>query len=259
MLSISDHAVAILNTADPWKKAELTRVAVAAAPSLTTGAAQPPDRPARPERPDLRRPGDMPKRSTGPKGKIALVHALAHIELNAVDLAWDIIARFADNQIPRAFVDDWVTVASEEAEHFLALDRRLTELGGAYGDLPAHDGLWKAAQATAHDVLARLAIIPLTLEARGLDTTPATCERLRSNGDAATAEILDVIYRDEIKHLTIGIRWFELLCAERRLEPTATYRDLVARNFTGTLKGPFNRPARAEAGMTTAYLPSDPG
>lgn len=200
----------------------------------------------------------MPKRSTGPKGKIALVHALAHIELNAVDLAWDIIARFSsDADLPRAFIDDWVTVAGEEAEHFLALDRRLNALGATYGDLPAHDGLWKAAQSTAHDVLARLAIVPLTLEARGLDTTPATCERLRSNGDEPTAEILDTIYRDEIKHLAIGIRWFEHVCARRGIEPACTYRDLLAQNFTGVLKGPFNRQARAAAGMTAAYLPPD--
>ncbi|MBM3515582.1 MAG: ferritin-like domain-containing protein [Alphaproteobacteria bacterium] len=256
MPSISDRAVAILNTADPWAKAAMTREAVAAAAALEVGSATPPDRPARPDRPELRRPGDMPKRSTGPKGKIALVHALVHIELNAVDLAWDIIARFGQ-ALPRAFVDDWVTVADEEAEHFLALDRRLKELGAAYGELPAHDGLWQAAQTTAHDILARLAIVPLTLEARGLDTTPATCNRLRGNGDETTADILDVIYREEIKHLAVGICWFEHICADRGLDAPATYRDLLDKNFTGTLKGPFNRPARDKAGMTAAYLPAD--
>lgn len=254
MESVAAWAVDILNTADPWEKSAKTATAVAAAATLPTGVCAPPDRPARPDRPELRRPGDMPKRSTGPKGKIALVHALAHVELNAVDLAWDIIARYADAAMPRAFVDDWLGVAGEEAEHFLALDRRLNELGAKYGDLPAHDGLWLAAMATSTDVLARLAVVPLTLEARGLDVTPMTSAKLRSAEDEETARILDVIYTDEIKHLAVGMRWFTRFCAERALEPVTAYHALLKRHHKGGLKAPFNYPARAEAGMTAAYM-----
>jgi uncharacterized ferritin-like protein (DUF455 family) len=258
METVAGLAGKILATADPWEKAALTATAARAANVLPTGHAPPNDRPARPARPELRRPGDMAKRSTGPKGKVALVHALAHIELNAIDLAWDIIVRFANDTMPRAFVDEWVTVAAEEAEHFLALDRRLNELGARYGDLPAHDGLWQSAQGTAHDVLARLAVVPMTLEARGLDVTPSTCARLRDTGDESTARILDVIYADEIKHLAVGVRWFNHFCAERDLNPPDTFRDLVAKFHNGILKGPFNRAARAQAGMTAEYLPVEP-
>lgn len=196
----------------------------------------------------------MPKRSTGPKGRVALVHALAHIELNAVDLAWDIIARFASTDLPRAFFDDWVNVAQEEAEHYRELARRLTELGISYGDLPAHDGLWEAATLTADDLLARLALIPMTLEARGLDTTPMTCVKLRGNNDEATALILDRIYTDEIKHLEVGVRWFEFECLRRGLAPPAHYKALLNARFTGTLKPPFNMEARNQAGMGQNYL-----
>jgi uncharacterized ferritin-like protein (DUF455 family) len=196
----------------------------------------------------------MPKRSTGPKGRVALVHALAHIELNAIDLAWDIIARFADQNLPRAFHDDWVTVAVEEAEHYRDLAARLVEFGIRYGDMPAHDGLWESADLTADDLLARLAIIPLTHEARGLDTTPMTCVKLRGNNDEATAAILDRTFSDEINHLRIGIRWFEFECARRKLEPTTHYKALLDARFTGTLKPPFNMDARAQAGMTELYL-----
>jgi uncharacterized ferritin-like protein (DUF455 family) len=257
--SVSALAVEILTTADPWDKCAKTERASRAAVDRPTGRAAPPERPARPARPELRRPGDMPKRSTGPKGKIALIHALAHIELNAVDLAWDIIARFATGDLPRAFVDDWVRVAAEEARHFLALESRLQQLGARYGNLPAHDGLWLSAMVTADDLAARLAVVPLTLEARGLDTTPATCARLRGNGDEATAAILDEIYADEIKHLAVGMRWFDHLCRDRGIDPATSYRDLLARYHTGRLKGPFNRAARAAAGMPADFLVAEAG
>lgn len=196
----------------------------------------------------------MPKRSTGPKGRVALVHALAHIELNAVDLAWDIIARFAGADLPRKFFGDWVDVAEEEAEHYRDLAQRLTGLGISYGDLPAHDGLWEAATLTADDLLARLALIPMTLEARGLDTTPMTCVKLRGNNDEATALILDRIYTDEIKHLEIGVRWFEFECARQGHSPHTHYKALVDARFTGTLKPPFNMEARNMARMGQVYL-----
>jgi uncharacterized ferritin-like protein (DUF455 family) len=219
------------------------------------GDAQAPERPARPARPELKRPRDMPKRRAAgtPASRIALLHALAHIELNAVDLAWDVVARFASPEMPRRFYDDWVSVGDDEARHFLLLEQRLNALGAAYGDLPAHDGLWQAALETRHDLLARLAIVPLVLEARGLDVTPAMIARFDSLADSASGDVLRVIYRDEIGHVAIGRRWFEWLCARRALEPVETWRHLVRRHFKGTLKPPFNDEARAEAGFARRY------
>jgi uncharacterized ferritin-like protein (DUF455 family) len=200
----------------------------------------------------------MPRRKLGkdPAGRIALLHALAHIELNAIDLAWDIIARFPAEAMPRAFFDDWVSVADEEAKHFALLAARLAELGASYGDLPAHDGLWQAAMDTADDLLARLAVVPLVLEARGLDVTPAMIKRLEAVGDQASAALLQVIYRDEIGHVAIGKRWFDFLAERRGLEPKAAWQDLVRQRFKGRMKGPFNDEARAAAGFpATFYRP----
>jgi uncharacterized ferritin-like protein (DUF455 family) len=173
--------------------------------------------------------------------------------LNAIDLAWDILARFGDPVLPREFCDDWVGVAAEEAEHFALLAGRLAALGAAYGDLPAHDGLWEAAAATAHDLIARLAVVPLVLEARGLDVTPEMTLRLERAGDSDSAAILARIYQDEIGHVAVGVRWFELLCRERGLDPETTFHDRVRRHFTGALKPPFNRDARDRAGFPAAY------
>jgi uncharacterized ferritin-like protein (DUF455 family) len=195
----------------------------------------------------------MPRRSYGPKGRIALVHALAHIELNAVDLAWDIIARFTGADLPRRFYDDWVDIAVEEAEHYTALTGRLSHWGAAYGDHPAHGGLWEAAVLTADDLPARLALIPMTLEARGIDTTPAAVKGFGPS-DPETAAVLERIYRDEIKHLAVGVRWFEFLCERAQREPRRAYADILRERFTGRLKPPFNLPARAEAGMDESYL-----
>ena len=215
----------------------------------------PPVRPARLARPVLLPPRDMPKRRNfgSVAGRLALLHALAHIELNAIDLAWDIVARFAGVDLPRKFVDDWVGVAAEEAEHFALLAGRLQSLASFYGALPAHDGLWEAAAATAHDLLARLAIVPLVLEARGLDVTPEMMLRLQRAGDRESAAVLERIYHDEIGHVAVGVRWFDALCRVRGLEPATTYRDLVGRYFTGMLKPPFNREARDSAGFPAAY------
>ncbi len=184
-------------------------------------------------------------------GRIALLHALAHIELNAIDLAWDIVARFSG--LPRAFYGDWAEVAAEEAEHFALLAARLKALGGAYGDLPAHDGLWESAAATAGDLLARLAVVPLVLEARGLDVTPEMIRRLERAGDPDSAQILHRIYADEIDHVAAGARWFDRLCRERGLDPEATFHDRVRRYFKGHIKPPFNREARDRAGLPAAY------
>jgi uncharacterized ferritin-like protein (DUF455 family) len=197
----------------------------------------------------------MPKRRNfgSPVGRVALLHALAHIELNAVDLAWDIIARFAALGLPRRYFDDWVGVAAEEASHFLLLSARLAELGAAYGDLPAHDGLWEAAEATAGELLARLAVVPLVLEARGLDVTPDMAVRLDRAGDPRSAAILRHIYEQEIGHVAIGRHWLEWLCERRSLDPERVFQDRVRRYFKGALKPPFNRAARAAAGFPERY------
>jgi uncharacterized ferritin-like protein (DUF455 family) len=225
---------------------------------MPLGSALPPSRPARPDRPTLRPPKEMPKRRNfgSPAGRIALLHALAHIELNAIDLAWDLVARFAGAGLPAAFHDDWVAVAAEEARHFRLLSQRLGDLGAAYGDLPAHDGLWEAAAATKTDPLARLAVVPLVLEARGIDVTPAMAERLGRADDPESAAILQVIYRDEIRHVAAGARWFLWSCAAQGLDPAAAFHDRIRRYFKGELKPPFNHTARAAAGFPADwYLP----
>jgi uncharacterized ferritin-like protein (DUF455 family) len=255
--SLAEGAVAILTAADPMQKVALSRELAARwkQGELPVGSAHPPARPARPARPLLQPPREMKRRRNfgSPTGRIALLHALAHIELNAIDLAWDIVARFSAETLPREFFADWAGVAAEEAEHFALLDTRLRALGAAYGDLPAHDGLWEAAAATAHDLIARLAVVPLVLEARGLDVTPEMIRRLERAGDTDSVAILERIYADEIGHVAVGARWFDRLCRERGLDPTATFHDRVDRYFTGALKPPFNEWARRRANMPSAY------
>jgi uncharacterized ferritin-like protein (DUF455 family) len=213
-----------------------------------------PERPGRPPRPLLMPPRSMPKRSTGGlKGRFALLHSLAHIELNAVDMTWDLIGRFTRESMPKAFFDDWVQVGLEEACHFELVSQRLNELGGFYGELDAHDGLWQAAQATAHDLLARLAIVPLVLEARGLDVVPSMIDNLRHAGDERSADVLEVIYRDEKRHVATGMRWFLHQCAKLRQAPEPTFQALVRAHFRGSVKPPFNDRARAEAGLTPGF------
>jgi len=253
--SLAEAAVAVLRTADPGAKVQLSRrfaAAWVAGDIVEVGAAEPPARPARPA---LKAPREMPRRRSGrsESGRQALFHALAHIELNALDLAWDLIARFTGEDLPRPFYDDWVAVADDEARHFTLLAARLAALGGAYGDLPAHDGLWQAASDTRHDLLARLAVVPLVLEARGLDVTPGMITRFESYGDQATATILKTIYEDEIGHVRAGARWFHEVCKTRGMPPEATYQKLVKQQFSGQLKPPFNTLARTMAGLPEAY------
>jgi len=213
-----------------------------------------PDTPARPDRPELLRPGQMPRRGKGTSiiKRIALIHALAHIEFVAIDLAFDMIGRFG-GQFPRAFTDDWFRVGSEEAMHFVLLDRRLREMGSFYGALPAHDGLWDAAKETAHDASARLAIVPMVLEARGLDITLATVERFEAQGDSLTAKVLKRIYDDEINHVSYGTKWFEYACERQEIAPHRHWQGLVKTYIRGGLKPPFNDSARRAAGLTQEY------
>jgi uncharacterized ferritin-like protein (DUF455 family) len=256
--SLAGLAAAVLGTADARAKAAASRAAAArwrAGEIAPIGAAAAPERPARPQRPELKLPREMPKRRGAgtQETRIALLHAVAHIELNAIDLAWDIVARFAAPDLPHAFFDDWVRVGDDEAKHFLLLADRLSALGAAYGDLPAHDGLWQAAHETRHDLLARLAIVPLVLEARGLDVTPAMIARFERLGDTDSAAVLRVIYADEIGHVAAGRRWFEWLCERRGAAPVETWRALVRTHFKGPLKPPFNDEARKAAGFSEKY------
>lgn len=213
-----------------------------------------PDRPARPAEPELRLPRDMPRRGSAGslRSRIALIHALAHIEFSAIDLAFDLIGRFGAG-MPRAFVDDWMRVGAEEAMHFALLDRRLRALGSHYGAHPAHDGLWDAAHVTRGDLAARLAVVPMVLEARGLDVTPQMIQRLERAGDMVSVGILRRILNDEINHVEAGTRWFNFTVNLQGLEPIKTFQDLVSRHFRGAVKPPFNDSARRQAGLTREF------
>lgn len=216
-----------------------------------------PERPGRPAKPVLVPPKATEKRSLHTlAGRIAMLHALAHIELNAVDLALDIVARFASEPVPHSFFDGWMRVAFEEAKHFRMVRDRLRALGADYGDMPAHDGLWQAAHSTRNDLTARLAVVPLILEARGLDVTPSLQDKMRETGDIESADVLKVIYEDEKGHVAVGAKWFRFLCARERKDPAATFQALVRANFRGALKAPFNDVARAEAGLTPSFYRS---
>jgi len=216
-----------------------------------------PDRPARPDQPELRRPWDMPKskKPTSERGKIALLHALAHIELNAIDLAWDIIARFSfyygndEFSLPLEFYTDWLKVADDEAKHFLMLSDRLVDLNSSYGDLPAHDGLWDSAERTADHFAARLAVVPMVLEARGLDVTPGMIDLMMEQGDTQTADMLKIIHDDEVTHVRAGTVWFKQYCDYYGHDQESYFQELVREYFKADLKKPFNHPSRLEAGM----------
>ncbi len=250
-------ADAVLRTADARDKAALSRRFAAtwceraeAGDPMPIGAASPPDQPARPEAPALLAPKEMPRRRTGSEaGRVALLHAIAHIELNAVDLHWDVIARFAHIPMPRGFYDDWVSAADDEAKHFGLLADRLEAKGSRYGALPAHAGLWRAAEDTAHDLMARLAVVPLVLEARGLDVTPGMIAMFEKAEDPESVAALRVIYAEEVAHVAYGSKWFNFLCGRAALDPKPAFHDLVRRHFHSPLSPPFNEEKRAEAGI----------
>ncbi len=272
--SLCNWCVHILNTSDPELKIELTthlfslfatREQSSSPMELGAGTIVPPDEPPRE---DLKKvqPGAMPRagRAGSLKSRITMIHALANIEQWAIDLAIDICVRFAtfqttapDNelsqQLPRTFFYDWLKVANDEAKHFSLLRARLEEMGSHFGALPVHHGLWESAVRTAHDLRARISVIALVHEARGLDVNPLTIERFRSAGDLDSVESLEVIHNDEITHVTTGHRWLTWICLQERTDPVRVFRSNVQQFFRGAVKGPFNAEARRQAGMDPSY------
>lgn len=255
-------ATDVLSTGDPVKKARNARAfrafVLADPHGPTDQTATLTDRPARPERPRLVPPSRVARRGLGKaEGRAALLHAIAHIELNAIDLAADMIARFSHapelSEARTEFVRDWSSVCDDEARHFLMIQTRLNELGSSYGDFDAHDGLWDAALATKDNLAARLAIAPLVLEARGLDVTPGMIEKLTQAEDHASADILKIIYKEEIAHVATGMRWFSYVAEKRSLDPESFFHELVRQYFKGRVKPPFNREAREKAGFPASF------
>ncbi len=219
----------------------------------TSPSPEPIAAPGRPEKPRLVNARQVPQRGLGSaEGRAALVHAVAHIEFNAINLAWDAVYRFRDK--PADYYRDWASCANDEARHFAMLSDRLAELGHVYGDFDAHDGLWQMAEKTAGNDTARMALVPRVLEARGLDVTPGLIARLHHLGDTRTVEILVVILREEVAHVAAGTRWYRHCCERDGLEPVDTFFDLL-RDYMGvSLRGPFNWPARREAGFVEQEL-----
>jgi uncharacterized ferritin-like protein (DUF455 family) len=257
-LSLARRAEEVLRTADGREKTALSRRHAAdwfaaragQGPEIAIGTAAPPMHPARPAEPQLLNPRDVPKRKPGsPAGRIALLHAVAHIELNAVDLHWDIIARFSHVPMPLGFFDDWVKSADEESKHFNLMCDCLESLGSHYGALPAHAGMWRAAEDTAEDLMGRLAVVPMVLEARGLDVTPGMIQIFRKADLPQAVEALELIYAEEVGHVAYGSKWFNFLCGRENLDPKEVFHGLVRKYFKGALKPPFNEEKRADAGL----------
>ena len=260
MSSLFSIARVCLECADPARKCALTAQAVAAWRDGVL-ALDVDDEPiiaaetvvGRPVRPRLVPPRELPQRGLGSvAGRAALMHAVAHIEFNAINLAWDAVYRFRD--MPRAYVDDWVGVAGDEARHFGLVTGRLADLGVAYGDLDAHDGLWDMACKTQHDGLARMALVPRVLEARGLDVTPGMIARLREVGDTDSVAVLEVILAEEVAHVAAGSRWFEWHCTRAGVDPASTFDGLLTTHMGFLPRPPFNRAARRAAGFLDADM-----
>jgi uncharacterized ferritin-like protein (DUF455 family) len=259
MTNLYAAAKACLAATDPAEKLRLTHAAWAAAQSgelrpdpdaLPPGPIGAPGRPAKPRLVSARQ---VPQRGLGSaEGRTALVHAVAHIEFNAINLAWDAVYRFRG--MPDDYYRDWASCAHDEARHFALLSARLAELGHAYGDFDAHNGLWEMAEKTAHSDTARMALVPRVLEARGLDVTPGMIERLRHAGDQRTIAVLEVILREEVTHVAAGTRWYRWCCERDGVDPFDTFFDLLRDHLGVSLRGPFNRPARLEAGFVEAEL-----
>lgn len=254
MECLFEAAQRCVNESDPDQKVLLTRQAAAAffAGELKfdnkTRMPEPIAAPGRPDKPILVPPKNLPKRGMGTtEGRACFLHAITHIEFNAVNLAWDAVYRFRD--MPFGFYADFVKVASDEARHFTMLSNRLGEMGMHYGDFEAHNGLWEMAEKTAHSCLARMALVPRVLEARGLDVTPGMMARLRSVGDHVSADILEIILEEEIPHVAAGTRWFLWCCEQEKKEPLQTFSELITGLAKTSIRGPYNLPARNAAGF----------
>ena len=258
MSCLFDTAHQCILAADPDDKIHLTHQAVQAwqageLVAMTTTPALAIATPGQPKHLRLVCPKDVPRRRLGTAdGQAALLHALTHIEFNAINLAWDAVYRF--RELPKDFYDDWIQVAEEESQHFVLLREELNNLGYDYGDLPAHNGLWETALDTADDPLTRMALVPRVLEARGLDATPPIIAKLQLHQLDTIAKILQIILRDEIGHVAAGSKWFVHLCEQRNLIPEHTFREVIHKQFKGRLKGVFNVEARLAAGFTQSEL-----
>ena len=259
MKNIFDVAYECICEPDPVEKSKLTRMYAEQWRSgglefvESDSPVKPIDVPGRPEKPELVEPTSVAKRRVGgAEGLASLIHAIAHIEFNAINLAWDAVYRF--REMPRDYYSDWIKVADEEAYHYTLLTDRLAELDYAYGDFTAHDGLWDMARRTDHDVLVRMALVPRVMEARGLDATPKIVSRLKSINDEATIALLDIIMRDEIGHVAIGTRWFNYCCEQQGLEPESTFKDLLFQYGKGKIRVPLHLSARRKAGFTESEL-----
>ena len=273
--TLCDWAVHILTTANPEHKIELTthlfsvftqKEASSQPMELGRGTVTAPDQPPR-EKMITMDPSAMPRTGKGGtlKSRIAMLHALANIELWAIDLAIDICVRFATFQteqsfqlLPRAFFHDWLKVASDEAKHFSLLRTRIEEMGSHFGALPVHHSLWLSAMETAHDLRARISIIALVHEARGLDVNPMTIQKFRNSGDGESVQALEVIHNDEITHVTTGHRWLTWICDQEGTDPVNVFRTNVSKHFKGPIRGPFNEEARLQAGMDRRYYDNTP-
>ena len=254
MIELRHLALRALATGDvPAKLAAVAAIAVDVALDCDGQIDAADALPGRPVRPQLIAPKAVPPRGLGSgEGRAALIHALAHIEFNAINLALDVVWRFA--AMPPDFYREWMQVAREEAHHFSLLQAHLKTLGYDYGDFSAHNGLWEMAEKTKGDLLARLALVPRTLEARGLDVSPAIRQKLASIGDPAGAAILDVILRDEIGHVAVGNFWYRQVCAQRGLDPLTTFATMAAIHNAPKQRGPFNVKARLAAGFEQAEI-----
>ncbi|MEZ5478303.1 MAG: ferritin-like domain-containing protein, partial [Thiolinea sp.] len=236
-------------TTQLWEDSQQQRLQRDPASPLAQAVPQP----GRPPRPELVDPRKVPRRRLNSEnGRLALLHAVAHIEFNAINLALDAAYRFRG--MPDQYYADWIRVAAEEAYHFSLVRARMAELGGHYGELPAHNGLWEQACKTTDDVMVRMALVPRVLEARGLDVTPGMMERLREVGDEATVAVLEIILRDEIDHVRIGSHWYRYCCEQRGLEPEATFRELLRTVMKAPLRGPFYEAGRLMAGFSAEEL-----
>lgn len=256
-VAIREQALHCLLLTDPWKKAQVTQRLYQSVEqqgcSISTNHLAVPTVPGRPEAPKLVSPRDLPRRRNNQQtGHATLIHAICHIEFNAINLALDALARFAE--MPEAYYHDWLQVAYEESTHFEMLDVHLKTMGFSYGDFAAHDGMWEMAQKTHHDPLTRMALVPRVLEARGLDVTPSMMNKLRGSGDLRAVEILELILREEVGHVKVGTDWFNYLCGQRDLDPFTTFKDLLETYFNGEIRGPFHTEARLKAGFTEAEM-----